>query len=312
LKIPLILSAAVLALTLVAGDADAAKRFGGGSSLGKQRPAPTMKEAPKQAPAAAPAQPAQAAPAATPPTPAAKPSFMSRFGGLIAGLGLGVLLGSLFSGGLGSMGGILAMLLLGGLAFMAWRAYASRRTAAASTSAPMEFAAAGAGAAPGTGSVAPTRPALNIGAGVSGAATPKAETASTPAPESAVTPIPGFEAEPFLRVAKTSFIRLQAANDAKDLNDIRDFTTPEMFAEISMQIRERGDAPQKTEVVSVNASLVEAVIEGDYAVVSVRFTGLIREEKDANPEPFDEIWHVRQDQRDRKATWLIAGIQQVS
>ena len=124
--------------------------------------------------------------------------------------------------------------------------------------------------------------------------------------------IPGFEAEPFLRVAKTSFIRLQAANDAKDLDDIRDFTTPELFAEIAMQARERGDAPQKTEVVTLDASLVEAVVEGDYAIASVRFTGLIREQADANPEPFDEVWHVRQDQRDRKATWLIAGIQQVA
>jgi predicted lipid-binding transport protein (Tim44 family) len=226
---------------------------------------------------------------------------MSRFGGLIAGLGLGALIGSLFSGGLGGMGGILMLLAVAALGFMAWRAFASRRAAPAS--APVEFAGAGAG----DGSPAPaTRTPLNIGGGVSPA--PAAE----PPPAAAPAGIPGFEAEPFLRAAKTSFIRLQAANDAKDLDDIRDFTTPEMFAEISMQVKERGDAPQKTEVVTLNASLVEAVIEGDFAVVSVRFTGLMREAPDANPEPYDEIWHVRQDQRDRKATWLIAGIQQVS
>jgi predicted lipid-binding transport protein (Tim44 family) len=85
-----------------------------------------------------------------------------------------------------------------------------------------------------------------------------------------------------------------------------------MFAAIAMQVGERGDAPQKTEVVTLNASLVEAVVEGDYAIASVRFTGLIRESADANPEPLDEIWHVRQDQRDRKATWLLAGIQQAA
>jgi len=280
----------VLAIGLAAGDADAAKRFGGGSSLGQQRAAPTQKEA---APAAAPT-PAKPAAAPTPTTPPPQPSFMSRFGGLIAGLGLGALLGSLFSGGLGGMGGILMLLLVAGLGFMAWRAFASRRAPAAP--APMQFAGAG-GAEPAT------RAPLNIGGGVSAPVdVPKAEPVA----------IPGFEVEPFLRVAKTSFIRLQAANDAGDLDDIRDFTTPEMFTEISMQVRERGDAPQKTEVVSVNASLVEAVVEGDYAIASVRFTGLIREAADANPEPFDEIWHVRQDQRDRKATWLLSGIQQVS
>lgn len=304
MKISTMLLAALAAFALAALPLEAdAKRFGGGSSLGKQRAAPTqMKEA-----APAPAKPAQAAPAASPTaaTPPAQPGFMSRFGGLIAGLGIGALLASLFSGGLGGIGSFLLMLLVAGLAFVAIRAFMGRRAPASAPAArePIQFAGAGAGA----GATPPARPALNIGAGVGAAAAPAAE-----APRAAPAAIPGFEAEPFLRVAKTSFIRLQAANDAKDLDDIRDFTTPELFAEISMQVRERGDAPQKTEVVTLNASLVEAVVEGDYAIASVRFTGLIREQADANPEPFDEVWHVRQDQRDRKATWLIAGIQQVA
>lgn len=303
MKTPTLFLAAIAALALALAPVEAdAKRFGGGSSLGKQRAAPTqMKEA-----APAPAKPAQAAPAATPAagTPPAQPGFMSRFGGLIAGLGIGALLASLFSGGLGGLGSFLLMLLMAGLAFVAIRALMGRRAPAAAAREPIQFAGAGAGA----GATPPARPALNIGAGVgSSGSTPAAE-----APRAAPVAIPGFEAEPFLRVAKTSFIRLQAANDAKDLDDIRDFTTPELFAEIAMQARERGDAPQKTEVVTLNASLVEAVVEGDYAIASVRFTGLIREQADANPEPFDEVWHVRQDQRDRKATWLIAGIQQVA
>ncbi len=297
MRIATLLTAALLAFGLAAGDADAAKRFGGGSNLGKQRPAPTQKEA---APAA-PASPTQAAPAAAPKagapaTPAAQPGFMSRFGGLIAGLGIGALLGSLFGGS--GFAGFLAVLLVAAIAFLAIRAFMARRSPAAG--APVQFAGAGAGA---PNAPAP-RPPLNIGAGTAGSA-PAAEPAAPRA-------IPGFEAEPFLRVAKTSFIRLQAAHDARDLDDIRDFTTPEMFAQVAMQVRERGEAPQRTEVVSLDARLVEAVLEGDYAIASVRFTGLLREAADANPEPFDEIWHVRQDQRDRKATWLIAGIQQVA
>ncbi len=292
MKISPLLIVAVLTLGLAAADADAARRFGGGGNLGKQRAAPTQKEAVKQAPAA----PAQAAPAA----PAPQPSFMSRFGGLIAGLGIGALLATLFAGPMGGMGTVLLALLAAGLAFFAWRAFAARRASPASG--PMEFAAAGSTA--GTGPMPSSRPALNIGAAVGAA--PAAAAQPEPAP------IPGFEAEPFLRVAKTSFIRLQAANDAKDLADIRDFTTPEMFAELSMQIADRGDEPQRTEVVTVNASLVEAVVEGDFAIVSVRFTGLIRETAGANPEPYDELWHVRKSMADRKATWLIAGIQQVA
>ena len=296
MRISTLLVASLFALGLAALDADAARRFGGGSSLGKQRPAPTQM---KEAPAASPAAPAQAAApkTATPATPAAQPGFMSRFGGLIAGLGIGALLASAFGGGLGGFGGFLMLLLVAGIAFVAIRALMSRRATVAAG--PVQFAGAGAGSANAPG----TRPALNIGGGASAAVE-----AHPPAPAA----IPGFEAEPFLRVAKTSFIRLQAANDARDLDDIRDFTTPEMFAEIAMQVGDRGEAPQKTEVVTLNASLVEAVVEGDYAIASVRFTGLIREAANANPEPFDEVWHVRQDQRERKATWLIAGIQQVA
>ena len=122
--------------------------------------------------------------------------------------------------------------------------------------------------------------------------------------------IPASEVDAFLRVAKTSFIRLQAANDAKDLDDIRDYTTPEMYAEIAMQLAERGEARQKTEVIDLEAELLDDAIEGDHAWASVRFSGSIREAPGAEPERFDEVWNVRKDLRSRNPAWLIAGIQQ--
>ena len=121
-----------------------------------------------------------------------------------------------------------------------------------------------------------------------------------------------FQVEPFLRNAKTSFIRLQAANDARDLSDIREYTTPQMFAEISMQINERGGEPQRTEVIAINADLLEVVTENDTAIASVRFNGQLREAPASAPEQFDEIWHVQKDLKDPDAVWLLAGIQQVS
>jgi predicted lipid-binding transport protein (Tim44 family) len=78
-----------------------------------------------------------------------------------------------------------------------------------------------------------------------------------------------------------------------------------------MQVQERGDTPQRTEVVSVDAQLLEAVVEGDHAIATVRFTGLIRENNASNPEPFDELWHVRKPVSARNGSWLIAGIQQM-
>ena len=118
-----------------------------------------------------------------------------------------------------------------------------------------------------------------------------------------------FPVESFLRSAKTSFIRLQAANDRKDLNDIREYTTPEMFAEISMQLQERDNTPQKTDVIAINGNLLEVANEGDYAIASVRFTGQLRD-NNGTLENVDEVWHVQKDVRDDKAVWLLSGIQQ--
>ena len=120
-----------------------------------------------------------------------------------------------------------------------------------------------------------------------------------------------FPVDAFLRSAKTSFIRLQAANDRKDLNDIREYTTPEMFAEISMQLQERGDTPQKTDVVAINGELLQVVNEGDLAIASVRFAGQLRE-NNGTPGNVDEIWHVQKNLLDDKSVWPLSGIQQTT
>jgi len=78
-----------------------------------------------------------------------------------------------------------------------------------------------------------------------------------------------------------------------------------------MQMQERGDATQRTEVVSIDAQVLQVVTEGDRLIASVRFTGLVREDEAANPEPVDEVWHVERKLSGRDTAWLIAGIQQV-
>ena len=85
-----------------------------------------------------------------------------------------------------------------------------------------------------------------------------------------------------------------------------------MFAEISMQIKERGNEPQRTEVMSINADLLEVVTENDTAIASVRFNGQLRESPQSSPEAIDEIWHVQKNIKDPESVWLLAGIQQVS
>jgi predicted lipid-binding transport protein (Tim44 family) len=121
----------------------------------------------------------------------------------------------------------------------------------------------------------------------------------------------GFDTEGFVRIAKLNFIRLQAANDAKNLDDMREFTSPELFAEIKLQMDERGNAPQQTDVVMLNAELLEVITEGNRHIASVRFSGLIREEAGAAPAQFEEVWHLIKPVEGDKG-WTIAGIQQVN
>ncbi len=273
----LLLSIALTSLSLLAVNAEA-KRMGGGGSIGKQR-----SMSPQQT---------QAAPAATnAAAPAAAPaSTGNKWMGPLAGLAIGAGLGALFAGGLGGLGGgfggILMMLALAALAFFLFSKFRKSQQPA------MQYAGQGAPYA---------QPAAQAYTG--GSATVSAPAAGN---------IPAdFPVDAFLRSAKMSFIRLQAANDRKDLNDIREYTTPEMFAEISMQLQERGNAAQTTEMISVNASLLEVVTENNHAIASVRMSGQLSENKGA-AENFDEIWHVQKDLQNDKAVWLLAGIQQVS
>ncbi|HYC36989.1 MAG TPA: Tim44-like domain-containing protein [Usitatibacter sp.] len=306
-----ILSAFAIALAFGAAslDADAARRFGGGGNIGKQRATPMQRDATPAAPAApnqaAPAKPA-AAPAAAGTAAAAKPSFMSRWGGLLAGLGIGALLASLFGAQLGPIIGLLLAIMLGiGLVFLLYRLFAGKSSSAARPA--MAGGAAGSGRPnfSGIGSGLRTEPSMSFESNA-----PLGASAATGASAGALTLPADIEPQAFLRVAKTSFIRLQAANDRGDLDDIRDFTTPEVYAEVAMQVKERGGVTQNTEVVNLDAQLVDFATEGGYDVASVRFFGLLRENGASNPEAFDEIWHVRRKAGDRKDGWLIAGIQQ--
>jgi len=277
----MLLTIALTCLSLFAATAEA-KRFGGGSSVGKQR---TM--APQQA---------QKAPTAAPaPAPAAAPAPAgNKWLGPLAGLAIGAGLGALFAGGgLGGLGGA-----MGGI-LMALAAAALVMFLIAKFRKPQQPAMQYAGAGAPYGNPEPVQQPL-----AGGSATPVAASAAQAGN------IPAdFPVENFLRSAKTSFIRLQAANDCKDLNDIREYTTPEMFAEISMQMQERDNTPQKTDVIAINGELLQVANEGDMAIASVRFTGQLCE-NNGTPENVDEVWHVQKNLRDDKSVWLLAGIQQ--
>jgi predicted lipid-binding transport protein (Tim44 family) len=121
---------------------------------------------------------------------------------------------------------------------------------------------------------------------------------------------PGFDTDAFLRHAKASFIRMQAAWDRGDLNDLREFTAPEVFAELQLQIQERGNQQDYTEVVSIDAQLLGIeTTERDY-LASVQFNGMIRNAPGAPAEPYVEVWNLSKP-LNGSSGWVLAGIQQV-
>jgi predicted lipid-binding transport protein (Tim44 family) len=118
-----------------------------------------------------------------------------------------------------------------------------------------------------------------------------------------------FDRAAFERLAKMIFIRMQAANDTADLTDLSTFTTPELFASLRLDLQDRADAKQQTDVVKVDAQLIDFAEEAERQIVSVRFDGLIREVPGTEPAPFSEIWHLVKPANDSRP-WAIAGIQQ--
>lgn len=282
---------AVFSLGAVIPEAEA-RRLGGGGSFGMQRQA---------TPAPAPRQPA-VQPAARPaqqPATAGNRSWMGPVAGLAAGLGLAALFTHL---GLGEeLGSLLLIALFIFGAVMLFRML-SRRAQGAQSVQRMQYAAATA-AAGGGGGGASLRTAFDT--------PPVGHASHDGAPSTVSNAHPDFDAEGFARQAKLNFIRLQAAHDEANLDDIREFTTPEMFAEIRLQLTEHHRPGQRTDVVDLNADVIEVVEEDDRYIVSVRFNGLIREERDTTPAAFDEVWHLTKSRKDDRG-WVIAGIQQIA
>lgn len=297
----LALMAAVVSISLAPSGANA-KRIGGGGSTGMQRTMPA-----RTAPDALPAKPTTpaAAPATAGAAPAAaaapKRSWMGPLAGLAAGLGIAALMSHL---GLGAeFGNILMIVLLGLVAIVAIRMLMRRfGPAQPATGAPqgMQFAGAGLPLQPGATGTGWGQPAL------------PASTAPTPATGPATTALPAdFDTAGFERIAKMIFIRMQAANDAADLDDLRMFTTPEMYATIRLDLQDRAGKAQQTDVVKIDTQVLDVASEHDRQIVSVRFHGLIREDKDGVAAPFDEVWHLVKP-ADGSREWAIAGIQQMA
>jgi len=274
-------------------EAAEAARLGGGGSFGSrpsyQRSAP--------APSPRPTSP-QSQPGLSQPNPMGASSPMGgRWGGMLGGLVMGSLIGSLlFGGGHGSGGvGLMDILLLGGGLFLLMRYLRSRKTAAQSAS-PAGF----------------TNPfherSTQQGWGASGDTPDEAAVPAVPA----TPPIPpGFDQGEFMKGAQTIYTRMQSAWDKRDLEDIRKFTSPEVYAEIEKQAQD-DPQPSRTEILLVNARLLEVRSVDNQEIASVLYDVMMREgDADKLAKQVREIWHFSRDEKSAASFWRLEGIQQV-
>jgi predicted lipid-binding transport protein (Tim44 family) len=260
---------ALFTLTAVGmGDADA-KRFGMGSSFGKQR----MFKQP--APRTAPQQKAT-------PSKTQRGAAGTGMMGMLGGLALGGLLGAMFFGGAFEGINFFDILIFAVLGYFLLRMLtSSARRAHAGGESQSGFA--------GFGSAEPI-------VTVQG---------------QAVTP--NIDADFFINAAKDIFNRMQAAWDAKDMEEIRGFCTPEVASRIESEMQELGESTTQTEVATLAAEIMDSWVESNLEWVAVHFTAMIREHEDNVETATHEVqehWIFQHDPSGDDPTWYLAGIQQ--
>ncbi|HEY8068544.1 MAG TPA: Tim44-like domain-containing protein [Burkholderiales bacterium] len=289
-------AAALLSVTFLAAEAEAARLGGGGRSLGAQRSfsAPPARPAQVQP---APQSPSSVAPAAPQPAPSGMSRWMPLLGGLALGGALGWLLGANGMGG--ALVGMMLFALLVFAGVFVFRMLTQRREEAPLR---MQYAAAGSqGPYPAMGSETVAAPPPSQAAGFEAQPVAAGIAANVPA---------GFDVAGFLRGAKLNYMKLQIANDRGDLAELREFTSDDLFEELKKDLQQRGGAQQQTDVLALNADLLEVVTEGDKHWASVRFSGTVRESPGEAPTGFEEVWNLAKPVNGSQG-WQLAGIQQM-
>ncbi len=120
-----------------------------------------------------------------------------------------------------------------------------------------------------------------------------------------------FDQRAFLNKAREHYYLLQQAWDAGDLPGIESYTTSEMFGQLRTEIEQRGSIPNKTDVVTLEAVLLDLHEKDGQYLASVEFSGLVREESWGGAQPVREIWNLVKPTAGTSG-WLLAGIQQLA
>jgi predicted lipid-binding transport protein (Tim44 family) len=258
-----------------------ARRMGSGKSFGA---APSHQAS--QTKQAAPSSPAAAAPLAG---KAAAAGGMSRWLGPLAGLAAGGLLASMFMGsGFDGMQ-FLDILIIGLIAFLAFRFIASRRKQHAQP--------ATAGGVPYQREVTPQQNSV-----FGGSAAPSALKPVIKAPA-------WFNETSFINAGREHFLNLQQHWDANEMDKLAEFTTPQLLAFLQQERASLGDGFQSTYIDDLEVQLDGLDDQADKTIATLTFSGIEKSSRFDQGEAFSESWRMERAQGDNQP-WLIAGMRQ--
>ncbi len=313
-KIGIFATMALSLILMLAGIHEAqAKRMGGGKSFGS-RPsysAPYQRSTSPGATSQTPRSASQQQAAAQ--NQAARQNWAGRGGlmGMLGGLALGGLLGSLFFGGAFEHLNIMDMLLFAGIAYLLFRLFRAKqgqqpvagntygRTSHSEQVAPTEYADSPESGAKSAG----FNTDLLFGKNAPTSGIDQSTTASEmqlPA---------NFDQKAFLAGAESAFRYLQSAWDNRDLAAIRGLTTDKVFAEIQSQLQ-ASTTENKTEILKLTSELLEAREQDNELEAVVLFDSLMREDNGETQE-IREVWHFTKPVNSNQPKWFLDGIQQL-
>ena len=239
--------------------------------------------------------------------------------GMLGGLAIGGLLGALLFGGAFQNLNFMDLLIFGGIAFMLYKVLGARaKTTLQPAYNPGSQRSRGADSST-LGSTADTSAQRSGGIGFDtktwfrGEAT-RDDTDTQPTDTGAHTDSPaipaGFDAAAFTAGARIAYRDLQKAWDTHDLAIIKALTTDSMFGQLQDRFNAL-EANNRTDVLKLEAELLEVREVGDMLEAVVCFDAILREDADAQAHQVREVWHLTKPLAAQQPKWYLDGIQQL-
>ena len=240
--------------------------------------------------------------------------FLGPLGGLAAGLGLAALFGYLgFGAGMAEFLG--TMLMIAAAVFAVMFLVRMLRGQQAAKPRPAYSAPGATSSGQNSYRQASTNP---INDPVPGMGAPRNDqgfgqfgnASAFDAPMPAATPVKdlpaGFDEANFVNSAKKFFVTMQGVFDKGDVAGLREYCSDDVVDHLRAEIEARGNAVNRTDVVTLDAQLIGFETDVDEQIATVAFTGMLREEQDAAAEEINELWIMSRPVSG--GGWVLSGI----